>query len=340
MMRAPRRKLRGAWSMVLGATVTLLALAVARPALAQQDTTAPVLLEFSVSPVVFDTGSAAVSIEICAAAQDNLSGVAVISIWSGCIEPGTGCNPGGALIQPGPPSYTPSPYLTGCAMLTVPRFTRYDHLYLGAVTSDAAGNARVYRRLPAAGSGDEDLCQIGPCELFNRPATSLLDGDDDGTPDDADNCPDVGNPDQADSDADLIGDACDPFPEERDNEQAQCESDLGQSKRDGKQAARKLERARAELAAERADADDDGVRDDADVCPGTTIGAAVDAAGCSLAQFCGRVDATASIGRKACKRSDWRNDEPLMNLLTESDCSVDLGPSADSADDRCVAAAP
>ena len=35
------------------------------------------------------------------------------------------------------------------------------------------------------------------------------DSDDDGIPDDEDNCPDVYNPDQADSDSDEIGDACD-----------------------------------------------------------------------------------------------------------------------------------
>ena len=174
--------------------------------------------------------------------------------------------------------------------------------------------------------------------MLNRPAASGSDADSDGTPDDADNCPDIANPDQADRYVDLIGDACDPFPDDRDNEQVQCETDLGKSKRDGKQTARKLERVRGELAIERADTDGDGVRDASDDCPTTPISAEVDKGGCSLAQFCGRVDATTSTGRKACNRSDWRNDEPLMNL--PGDCSVDLGPTSDSSDDRCVSAAP
>ncbi len=42
----------------------------------------------------------------------------------------------------------------------------------------------------------------------------------------ADNCPDDANANQDDSDLDLIGDVCDPFPFDRDNEQAQCEEDL------------------------------------------------------------------------------------------------------------------
>jgi hypothetical protein len=40
-----------------------------------------------------------------------------------------------------------------------------------------------------------------------------MDTDSDGVPDTPDNCPTVANPDQADSDHDCIGDACDPTPQ-------------------------------------------------------------------------------------------------------------------------------
>jgi len=318
--------------MVLGATVALLALAVTGPALAQQDTTPPVLLEFTASPIVFDTGPSAATIHWCAKAKDDLSGIVRIDVYSNCAnQPSAGCEnysgtlvPGGALDA------------DGCAELPIARFSKYDTWTVVVRLLDQAGNARYYAKPGGSWDGAGDLCEIGPCEFLNRPASSFPDADNDGVPDDADNCPDVANPDQADRDVDLIGDACDAFPDDRDNEQAQCEADLGQSRRDGRQTARKLERVRGELAAERVDADGDGVRDAVDDCPGTTTGAEVDRAGCSLAQFCGRVDATTSIGRKACKRSDWKNDEPLMNLLTEADCALDSGPSAEGEDDRCV----
>ena len=80
----------------------------------------------------------------------------------------------------------------------------------------------------------------------------LFDGDEDGFPDNSDNCPSIPNQDQSDtdydgignvcdgcpddpnpgqedSDFDLIQDACDPFPYNDDNEQAQCEADLVQA---------------------------------------------------------------------------------------------------------------
>jgi hypothetical protein len=44
-----------------------------------------------------------------------------------------------------------------------------------------------------------------------------------------DNCPDTANADQSDTDLELIGNVCDPFPENRDNEQVQCDQDLAQA---------------------------------------------------------------------------------------------------------------
>jgi len=70
------------------------------------------------------------------------------------------------------------------------------------------------------------------------------------------------------------------------------------------------------------DSDGDGIPDDHDACPGTPSGAEVDQAGCSHAQFCAKVDVTAKKGKTICKKSDWKNDEPLMSGK-QADCAYD-----------------
>ncbi len=59
-----------------------------------------------------------------------------------------------------------------------------------------------------------------------NPPGSGSDSDGDGILDGFDNCVDDANPGQEDADSDLVGDICDPFPSDPDNEQAQCEVDL------------------------------------------------------------------------------------------------------------------
>ena len=84
-----------------------------------------------------------------------------------------------------------------------------------------------------------------------------------------------------------------------------------------------------------ADQDKDAVTDAADGCAGTPSSSAVDAAGCSLTQFCASVDASSRQGAAACKRADWKNDEPLMERK-DADCTMDKGGKG-KPDDRCVA---
>lgn len=338
MRHDPRKRLLGSWSTVLGVVVALLVVGSAKSACAQQDTTAPVIVDFTASPVVFDTGPAEAVIHWCVSARDDLSGIERIVLFASCAIPGPGCDLQAGFIFPSlePPTLT----VNACSTLTIPRFSRYGTWQFSIWMYDSAGTLSTYYETSQVTPGVADLCSFGPCTALNRAAETGTDSDNDGTPDDADNCPNLANPDQADSDVDLIGDACDPFPDERDNEQAQCEADLGQSSRDAKKVARTLERVRANLAAERADADGDGVRHQTDECPGTPSGADVDGAGCSLPQFCGRIDATTEKGRKTCKRADWKNDEPLMKLPAERDCTVDLGASGVSPASRCATVVP
>ena len=60
----------------------------------------------------------------------------------------------------------------------------------------------------------------------DNPPGSGADSDGDGILDGFDNCPEMSNGSQEDVDLDRVGDVCDPFPTDPDNELAQCEEDL------------------------------------------------------------------------------------------------------------------
>ena len=106
-----------------------------------------------------------------------------------------------------------------------------------------------------------------------------------------DNCPDSPNPDQADTDQDGQGDACDEFPQGG-SALDQCLDDLDTLLSDPSLM----------------DLDGDGEADASDRCPGTTAATEVDEAGCSAPQFCAAIDSGSWRGRWACALADWRND--------------------------------
>jgi uncharacterized repeat protein (TIGR01451 family) len=67
------------------------------------------------------------------------------------------------------------------------------------------------------------------------------------------------------------------------------------------------------------DEDADGEDDSTDFCPNTLVAVAVDGNGCSLEQFCRSIDTSTKVGARACKASDWGNDEPLTG---PKDCAA------------------
>ena len=134
--------------------------------------------------------------------------------------------------------------------------------------------------------------------------------------DDDPDCRDaLGLTEEADRDGDGIPDTTDPFPNDPDNDLAQCSSSLGDCQID-------LMACESDLATSTADTDEDGVRDTADACPGTGTGTDVDLVGCSLAQFCTAIDAGTPLGMRLCRESDWRNDESLSR---PNDCILKGG---------------
>ena len=337
------------------ALIVALMLAVPVTASAQEDTTPPVLLDFTISPTVFDTGPGPVVFDICATASDGSgpSGlrsfiVAFQSSTSTPVNLSFGFQPSGSLLD------------TECVQVSLPQFLPYDTIKIFVAVQDLLINQTNYSHPDISQGQRLDLCPIGTCELVNRPEFGLPDGDSDGIPDDADNCPGNSNPNQRDRDLDLFGDVCDPFPDDRDNEQAQCEldletclaalasdqcqldlaqcsSDLAQTEGDLSQCTADLGLCGLDLAgcdtdlaqcdsdlstcltAGIPDADGDGETDSTDACPDTSPGVEVDDAGCSLEQFCSGFD-----GAKDCSKADWQNDEPSMTGK-ERDCTVDRG---------------
>ena len=186
-------------------------------AFAQEDTAPPVLLDFSITPAIFDAGLGPVTLTACATAEDDLSGLSVAAGSMGGLP--TPTNTGGPDFR-----FDPNGPLqqTLCVEVVAAQFAPYGTYDLSLNVRDAVNNIRLF-------SADGSLCAIGTCQLVNWPASDLPDADMDGVPDDTDNCPDDPNSNQEDMDLDLIGDECDPFPLDRDNEQAQCEVDRDQA---------------------------------------------------------------------------------------------------------------
>jgi hypothetical protein len=233
--------------------------------------------------------------------------------------------------------------------------------------STIASNPAAYTEFStASGFMEMNLGDIGPNILFTKlrvvisnytcvGANSIIidhleissapDGDSDGIVDGGDNCPTTYNPDQEDTDGDTLGDLCDPFPGQADHEKAQCFVDLSAQQAITEQCLADLSsqvavasQCAADLAAQIMDTDGDGTRDIDDLCPGTIVATPTDRDGCSLAQFCERMEAVTAAGKRTCRKSDWGNDEPLMKSR-DTDCRVDIGMRG-AGDDRCVATAP
>ena len=156
------------------------------------------------------------------------------------------------------------------------------------------------------------------------------DSDGDEWADALDDCPGLANPDQANRDGDPLGDACDRYPDNPDNERARCDEAIAN------EATLTAELQVCEARPAFVDADGDGEYDRTDLCPGTPPGEPVDSAGCSRDQFCAASSSGRGLGWVVrCLRLDWRNDEP--DAFLPGDCTVRPAPKGAAHSVACVA---
>lgn len=99
-------------------------------ATAQEDTTPPILLEFSIGPLTFDTGPGPVTIEWCVTARDDLSGIRNVGLVFG---PASGTRTVSGIGFPEPFPIEAS----GCDQFIVNQFSEYGIHRIGVSVYDA-----------------------------------------------------------------------------------------------------------------------------------------------------------------------------------------------------------
>ena len=166
----------------------------------------------------------------------------------------------------------------------------------------------------ADGDALPDFCDVCPLDEQN-------DADDDGICEVDDNCEAVFNPDQADTDGDSFGDACDADIDNdgvlngEDNCLFDANSDQADSDNDGA----------GDVCDD--DIDGDGVVDAQDACVPTPVGEVVDESGCSIGELC------------PCD-NDWKNHGAYVRCVAQtSEDFVDSGLISETDKDTVVSAA-
>ncbi|MEZ4472886.1 MAG: thrombospondin type 3 repeat-containing protein [bacterium] len=167
-----------------------------------------------------------------------------------------------------------------------------------------------------------------------RPAGPPGDLDDDGVPDDADNCPRAANHGQSDFDGDGVGDACDDCPEHADPAQVDTDGDgagdaCDASDADGDGVLDAEDDCPAVADPAQADADDDGVGDACDNCPDQPNHGQADGDGDGIGDVCERAGDDDGDGQQ-----DIEDNCPRVANPTQTDGDDDgVGDACDNCPD-------
>jgi hypothetical protein len=135
-----------------------------------EDTTPPVLLDFSISPVLFDTSTQDASVSFCVTASDDLSGVGNVGVRAD--SPSSMPISGFFAISL---NFQGTNNGTVCGSAIVPVGSPFEVEPLVIQLTDRVGNTRLIGNLssPICTSGFygqcDNLCDLGlPCEVENR----------------------------------------------------------------------------------------------------------------------------------------------------------------------------
>jgi len=121
-------------------SIAILVLVCPQMLMAQEDLVAPTLLDFTASPVVFDTGTGAVSVAFCTTAEDNLSGLSQAVFRVFC--PGlVACFPGGSSRSTNA-NFDGSLIDTACVNFVIEQFSLYGTYILFVNVQDVGGMFR------------------------------------------------------------------------------------------------------------------------------------------------------------------------------------------------------